>query len=126
MKYFLLFLVPLTELRTKSTRTLSDFNFQCTKTLYQNNLKNITFFFYIFIGQRCNKSSVITPKKISEWKSEKVNVKFHKNCHYTCQVKFLKIACVRCNFVKFDFYFLGLPSEIFFGVTKDDLSHHDL
>ena len=58
----LLFLVPLTELKTESTWTLSDFNFQCqTKTLYQNNLKNITFFFYIFIGQRCNKSSVITP-----------------------------------------------------------------
>jgi len=32
----------------KSTRKLRNFNFQWTKTLYQNNLKNIAFFFYIF------------------------------------------------------------------------------
>ena len=25
--------------------------------------------------------------------------------------------------VKFDFHFLGLPREIFFGVTTDDLLH---
>ena len=36
----------------------------------------------------------------------KINVKFHKNCDYTG--KSLKISCVRCNFVKFDIYFLGL------------------
>ena len=35
---------------TESTRKLSNFNFQWTKTLYQNNLKNIAFFFYIFQG----------------------------------------------------------------------------
>ena len=29
----------------ESTRKLSNFNFQWTKTLYQNNLKNIAFFF---------------------------------------------------------------------------------
>ena len=34
--------------------------------------------------------------------------------------KILKIACVRCNFVKFDINFLGLRSEIFFGVITDD------
>ena len=27
--------------------------------------------------------------------------------------KILKIACVRCHFVKFDIYFLGLPCEFF-------------
>ena len=36
----------------------------------------------------------------------KINVKFHKNCDYTG--KSLKISCVRCNFVKFEIYFLGL------------------
>ena len=36
--------------RTESTRKLSSFNFQWTKTLYQNNLKNIAFFFTFFKG----------------------------------------------------------------------------
>ena len=31
--------------KTESTRKLSNFNFQWTKGLYQNNLKNIAFFF---------------------------------------------------------------------------------
>ena len=34
------------KLKTQSTRKLSNFNFQWTKTLYQNNLTNIAFFFY--------------------------------------------------------------------------------
>ena len=33
-------------LKTESTRKLSNFNFQWTKTLYQNNLQNIAFFFH--------------------------------------------------------------------------------
>ena len=52
------------------------------------------------------------------WGSEKMNVKFHKNCENTGKI--LKISCVRCNFVKFYIHFLGLPSEIFSGVTIDD------
>ena len=39
-----------------------------------------------------------------------MNVKFHKNCENTGKI--LKIACVRCDFVKFDINFLGLRSEI--------------
>ena len=35
-------------IKTESTRKLRNFNFQWTKTLYHNNLKNIAFFFYIF------------------------------------------------------------------------------
>ena len=46
-----------------------------------------------------------------------MNVKIHKNCENTGKI--LKILSVRCNFVKFDIHFLGLPSEIFFGVTID-------
>ena len=38
------------ERKTESIRKLSNFNFQWTITLYQNNLKNIAFFFYIFQG----------------------------------------------------------------------------
>ena len=47
-----------------------------------------------------------------------MNVKLHKNCQNTGKI--LKILCVRCNFVKFDMHFLGLPLEIFFGVIADD------
>ena len=47
-----------------------------------------------------------------------MNVKLHKNCQNTGKI--LKISCVRCNFVKFDMHFLGLPLEIFFGVIADD------
>ena len=46
-------------------------------------------------------------KENFSWKSEKMNVKFHKNCDYTGKI--LKISCVTCNFVKFDIHFLGLP-----------------
>ena len=51
--------------KTESIRKLSKFNFQWTKILYQNNLKDIAFFFSFFKGQRYNKLSVVTPKKIS-------------------------------------------------------------
>ena len=50
--------------------------------------------------------------------AEKINVKFHKNCENTGES--LKISCARCNFVKSDSHFLGLPQEIFFGVFTDD------
>ena len=37
-------------IKMESIRKLSNFNFQWAKTLQQNNLKNIAFFFYIFHG----------------------------------------------------------------------------
>ena len=40
--------------KTESIKKLSNFNFQWTKTLYQNNLNNIAFFFTFFKGYRCN------------------------------------------------------------------------
>ena len=51
--------------KTESNRKLNNFNLQWIKALYQNNLKNIAFFFTFFKGLRYNQSSVITPKKIS-------------------------------------------------------------
>ena len=47
-----------------------------------------------------------------------MKVKFHKNCENIG--KLLKISCERCNFLKFDIHFLGLPQEIFFGVFTDN------
>ena len=49
-------------IKTESIRKLSN---QWTKTLYQNNLKYIAFFFTLFKSFRHNKLSVITPKTIS-------------------------------------------------------------
>ena len=51
--------------KTKSIRKLSNFNFQWTKILYQNNFNNIAFFTTFSKGSRRNQLSVITPKKIS-------------------------------------------------------------
>ena len=38
---------------------------------------------------------------------QKMNVKFHKNCENTG--KSVYISYERCNFVKFDIHFPGLP-----------------
>ena len=37
--------------------------------------------------------------------------------------KILKIARVRCHFVKFGIYFLGFPREIVIGVITDNSLH---
>ena len=58
-------------IKTASIRKLSNFNFQWTKTLYQNNLKHIAFFFTFLKDYRCNLLSVITRKKISYGNSRK-------------------------------------------------------
>ena len=42
-----------------------------------------------------------------------MNVNFHKSCENADKI--LKISRKRCNFVKFDTLFLGLPYVIFFG-----------
>ena len=74
------------QLKTKSTRKLSNLNFRWTKTLYQKNLKNIAFFFTFFKDYRCNLSSVITPKKISHGSPRKRMSNFTRNVK--TQVKF--------------------------------------
>ena len=43
-----------------------------------------------------------------------MNVNLHKSCENADKI--LKISRKRCNFVKFDILFLGLPYVIFFGV----------
>ena len=88
-------------LKTESTRKLSNFNSQWTKTLYQNDLKNIASFFkrYLVI---CNNI-----KDYFSWEPEKMNLKFHKNCENAGKI--VNISCVRCHFEKFDIHFLRLP-----------------
>ena len=75
-------------IKTESTRKLSNFNFPRTKTLYQNNLKNIAFLFTFLKGL---KSFVVTPKKIShgslrKWMS-------HVTSIVITQVKFWNFLC---------------------------------
>ena len=99
------------QFKMESTGKLSNLNFQWTKTLYQNSLKNIAFFFTFFKAKDVNYLVICNNTKENfSWESEKMNIKFHKNCENTGKI--LKIACVRCHFVKFDIYFLGLPWEI--------------
>ena len=50
-----------------------------------------------------------------------MNVKLHGITSYTWN--FQNFKCVIKILVKFDIHFLGLPWEIFFGVTTDDLLH---
>ena len=47
-------LVPDDGFKTESIRKLSNFNCQWTKTVYQNNLNNIAFFFTFFKDYRYN------------------------------------------------------------------------
>ena len=48
-------------IKMESIRKLSNFNFQWTKILYQNNLKHIAFFFTFFESYGCNLLSIIFP-----------------------------------------------------------------
>ena len=66
------------ELNMESTRKLSKFDFQWTKTLSQNNLKNIAFFFTFFKSYRCLLVICNNTKKNFSWEPEKINVKLFK------------------------------------------------
>ena len=48
LKNLISFFFKKKEIKREFTRKLSNFNPQWTKTLYQNNLKNIAFFFTFF------------------------------------------------------------------------------
>ena len=83
---------------------MSNFNFQWTKTLYQNTLNNIAVFFTFFKGCKliiCNNN-----EDYFSWEPDKINDKFHKNCENTGKI--LKISSVRCHFVKLEIYLLKL------------------
>ena len=99
--------------KTESTRTLS------TKILYQKNLKHIALFLF-FKGWRCNRSSVITPKKFLMAARENGCQIFP---NYILQMNFWNFTFIITIRVKFNIYFLGLPWKIIFGVTTDDLLH---
>ena len=45
--------------------------------------------------------------------------------HVTFVFFFLKISCVRCHFVEFDIYFLGLSLEIFASSPLSDVFNQE-
>ena len=61
--------------KMKSIRKLSNFNFQWTKTLYQNNFKHIAFFSTLFKGDKRKKLYEITSKKMFLLEPGKTNFK---------------------------------------------------
>ena len=71
----------------ESTRKLSNFNSQWTKTLYQSNLKSIAFSFYTFQGLKSYLVICNNTKDYFSWEPEKMNVKFHKNCENTGKIQ---------------------------------------
>ena len=101
------------ELKTESIRKLSNFYFQWTKTLYQNNFNHSAFFFTLFEGHKCHKLYEITPKKRFSWESKQTNIKsfkFHKMKSYAWRFYLCFL-----NSLKFEIYFFGLPWEPFLG-----------
>ena len=63
MRLWKLIYISSRTIKTESIRKLSNFNFQWTKTLYQNNFKHITFFFTFFKSYRCNvKYQIYSPR----------------------------------------------------------------
>ena len=75
---------------------------------------------YIGCKLRDNVSSCLHCSRLFKTEST-VTVKFHRIISYTWNLQ--NFICVLTILVKFDIHFLGLPWEIFFGVTTDDLLH---
>ena len=92
--------------KTLSIRILSNFNFQWTKTLCQNNFKHIAFFLTLFKGNKCNKLYEITPKKIFLWEPKKQTSKASNFTKWSLTHD--EFTCVFSIPVKFKIYFRGL------------------
>ena len=87
-----------------------------TKTLYQNNLNNIAFFFFFTYFKRYRYNDICNnTKDYLSSQPKKVNAKFHKNCENTGKI--LKISSVRCHFVKFDINIIFLGSHKKFALV---------
>ena len=97
--------------KTGSTRKLSNSYFIWSKILYQNNLKNIASFFTFFKHWRCNKSSVVTPKKISHGSLRKWVSNFTRIV--ITQVKFWKFYVQDVILLNLTFIFFGSDEKFF-------------
>ena len=67
-------------------------------------------FFYIFQGLKMQLDICNTTKENFWWKSEKMNVKFHKNCENT-EVKFWKLHILDVILWNLTFIFSGSPKK---------------
>ena len=80
LKNLISFFFKKKEIKREFPRKLSNFNPQWTKTLYQSNLKNIAFFLHYF---RPKDVIIVIIKENFSRESEKMKVKFYKNCENT-------------------------------------------
>ena len=80
LKNLISFFFKKKEIKREFPRKLSNFNPQWTKTLYQSNLKNIAFFLHFF---RPKDVIIVIIKENFSRESEKMKVKFYKNCENT-------------------------------------------
>ena len=106
-------------IKAESIRKLRKFNFQWTKTLYQNNFNYLAFFFTLFEGYKCHKWYEITPKKSFLWEPEKTNFKsfkFHKN-----KILLMTILPVFSQLQLI--FFLRHPKNLPFGIISYNLWH---
>ena len=86
-----------TDFKTESTRKLSNFNFQWAKTLYQNNSKDIAFFFLHFsrakdvvvICNNCHQRKFLMGTRENECQISQnyiFHVKFYLCFHNSCDI----------------------------------------
>ena len=105
--------------KMRSIRKLSSFNFQWTKTLYQNNLKHIAFFSHFSRAINVIISCIIKPRKRGSlyWspKKRKTNFKSLKFYKMRCQQRRIYLYCVFSIAMKFD-------HEIHFSSSRQKLS----
>ena len=80
LKNLISFFFKKKEIKREFPRKLSNFNPQWTKTLYQSNLKNTAFFLHFF---RPKDVIIVIIKENFSRESEKMKVKFYKNCENT-------------------------------------------
>ena len=111
------------ELKTESIRKLSNFYFQWTKTLFQNNFNHSAFFFTLFECYKCHNLYEITPKKKFLWELSP-SKQTSKASNFTkwnlAHDDFTPVFSIP---LKFEIYFSGSHKNLFFGVISYSLLH---
>ena len=74
-------------MKTEYIWKLTNFNFQWTKTSYQNILNHVAFFFILFKSYKCKKLYEIAPKKRFLLEPKEIPSKFHGNWENTGKIK---------------------------------------
>ena len=70
----------------ESTMKLSNFKFNEDKNLVPEKFKEYCIIFYLFQALKMSWIISSNTKENFSWNSEKMSVKFHKNCDYTGKI----------------------------------------